>query len=102
MLGTGDSDGEGEDIPGTGDSDGEVTDISGAGEGTGVSPNTAGGDARGPGTRGASAGDSAGAADELASVLTASFIPAEQWPGVEHMKYLLPGLVRAITFEPPL
>lgn len=106
VPGTGDSVGEGRGISGTGGTDGEVTDVSGAGEGSGVSPNATGEGASGPGAIGDSAGDSdgdsAGAADEPASVLTASFIPAEQCPGVEQMKYLFPEAVRGITVEPPV
>lgn len=105
FSGMGNSDGGGRNFSGMGDSDGEGMEISGAIEGTGLIPYTTGGEVTGAEAVGDSAGDSAGdptgTADEPASVSTASFIPAEQWPGIEQMKYLFPGEVRVITAKPP-
>lgn len=45
----------------------------------------------------------AGGGDEVAArVSTSSFIPAVQCPGVEQMKYLLPGDVRETVVDPPV
>lgn len=38
----------------------------------------------------------AGAAAAAAETVTASFMPAEQWPGVPHMKYRVPALESVI------
>jgi hypothetical protein len=53
----------------------------------------------GESTDGEGGGDVEVANDE--TTLTSIFMPALQWPGMPHMKYLLPVLVSWIVVLPP-
>lgn len=76
-------------VESTGGEDGEST----GGEAGGKEP------AGGASTGDEGGGDVEDAKDETTS--TCSFMPEVQWPGMPHMKYLVPGCVSWIVVLPP-